>query len=247
MSANAEQDSLARQRRRPLRAWDDEGVLRATARMADDVDVDPGPGLADDASDHRAARQALPARAPAGSHDDLRRVQGPCRVEKRGADVSADDLVVRAAELVEQLALLLEQGGAGRRKAVLRDHVDADEVALRALRNPCGAADQALTVGRAGQRDEDTLAGLPRVGDPVPRPVVREGLVDPVPDPGERELAERRQVARPEVVRERSVDPLGRIDVATCEAVAQRDRESGRRAGSRRHGARPRRGSSRAA
>ena len=189
--------------------------------MAHDVDVDPGPGLADDAADHRAAGKALPARPAARSHDDLRRVQGARGLEQRGADVSADDLVVRAAELVEQLALLLEQGCTRRREPVLRDHVHADEVTLRALRDPCGSADQALAVGRAGQRDEDALASLPRIGDAVPRPVVREGLVDPVPDPGERELAERRQVARPEVVRERRVDTLGRVDVATCEAVAE--------------------------
>ena len=100
----------------------------------------------------------------------------------------------------------------------------ADEVALRALRDPCGSPDQALAVGRAGQRDEDALAGLPRLGDAVLRPVVREGLVDAVADPGERELAEGRQVAGPEVVRERGVDALGGVDVAAGEAVAERDR-----------------------
>ena len=76
----------------------------------------------------------------------------------------------------------------------------------------------------AGQRDEDALARLPRLGDAVLRPVVREGLVDAVADPGERELAEGGQVAGPEVVRERGVDALGGVDVAAREAVAERDR-----------------------
>ena len=188
--------------------------------MADDVDVDAGAGLADDAADHRAAGQALPARPAARAHDDLRRVQGARGVEERGPDVSADDLVVRPAELLEELALLLEQRGARRGEAVLGDHVHADEVAFRALRDPRRAPDEPLAVGGSRQRDEDALARLPRLGDAVLRPVVGERLVDAVADPGERELAEGGQVAGPEVVRERGVDALGGVDVAAREAVA---------------------------
>ena len=87
-------------------------------------------------------------------------------LEQRGADVRADDLVVRAAELVEELALLGEERRARRREPVLRDDVDADELALRALGDPCGAADEPLAVGRAGERDEDPLARLPRLAMP---------------------------------------------------------------------------------
>ena len=60
--------------------------------------------------------------------------------------------------------------------------------------------------------------------DPVPPAVLREPLVDAVGEPGERELAQRREVARPEVVGERGVDPLRRVDVAAGEAVPKRDR-----------------------
>ena len=77
---------------------------------------------------------------------------------------------------------------------------------------------------RAGERDEHALARLPRLLDPVPRAVLGEPLVDPVGEPGERELAQRGEVAGPEVVGERRVDPLGRVDVAAREAVAQRER-----------------------
>ena len=49
-----------------------------------------------------------------------------------------------------------------------------------------------------------------------------ERLVDPVGDPEQRELAQRGEVAGAEVVRERGVDPLGRIDVAVRHAAPQR-------------------------
>ena len=110
---------------------------------------------------------SLPARAAARSHDDLRRVQRTRCVEQRGPDVRADDLVVRPAELLEELALLLEQRCRRRGEPVLRDHVHAHEVALRALRNPRRASDETLAVGGTGERDEDALARLPRLVDPV--------------------------------------------------------------------------------
>jgi hypothetical protein len=132
--------------------------------------------------------------------------------------------VIDAAELLDELALLLEQLRRGRDQPVLGDDVDGDEVALRALRDPAGAADEPLAVARAGEGDEHALARLPGLLDPVPSPVLGEALVDAVGQPGERELAERGEVPRPEVVGEGGVDPLRRIDVAAGEAVAERER-----------------------
>ena len=51
--------------------------------------------------------------------------------------------------------------------------------------------------------------------------VLRERLVDAIRDPQERELAQRRQVALTEVVAERRVDSLGRVDVAVGHAAPQ--------------------------
>ena len=51
------------------------------------------------------------------------------------ADVVADDLVVRAAELLEQLAVLLEHARRRCREAVARPDVDADQLAAGALRH----------------------------------------------------------------------------------------------------------------
>ena len=78
---------------------------------------------------------------------DLGRVQRARRVEERLADVGADDLVVGAAELLDELALLGEELSGRRGESVLRDDVDGDEVAVRALRHPGRAADEPLAVG----------------------------------------------------------------------------------------------------
>ncbi len=146
------------------------------------------------------------------------------RVQECVADVLADDLVVARAELADQLALALEQLCGRRCEPVLRNDVDGDELAVHPLRHARRPPDQALSVGRAGERDEHSLARLPGLLDPVPFPILLEALVDAVGEPGERELAEGREVSGPEVVRERGVDPLGRVDVATSEPVAQSDR-----------------------
>ena len=58
--------------------------------------------------------------------------------------------------------------------------------------------------------------------DAVGLAVLLERLVDPVGDPHQRELAERAEVALPEVVGERGVDLLGRVDVAVRHPAAQR-------------------------
>ena len=109
-----------------------------------------------------------------------------------------------------------------RREAVLRSHVHRDEVALRPLRHARGAPDEPVAVGGAGERDEHPLARLPRALDPVDAPVLVEGLVDAVGDPQQRELPQRAEVPCPEVVAERGVDPLRRIDVPVGHAPAER-------------------------
>ena len=107
-------------------------------------------------------------------------------------------------------------------EAVVAAHVHAEQLAVRALRHARGAPDQRLGARRAGDRDEHALARLPRLGDAVAFAVVLERLVDAVGDPQQRELAQRGEVAGPEVVRERGVDLLGRVDVAVRHAPAQR-------------------------
>ena len=49
-----------------------------------------------------------------------------------------------------------------------------------------------------------------------------QALLDPVGDPEQRQLAQRGEVALPEVVAQRGVDPFGRVDVPVRHPPAQR-------------------------
>jgi hypothetical protein len=63
---------------------------------------------------------------------------------------------------------------------------------------------------------------FPGLGDPVPFAVLAQRFVDTVRDPQQRELPQRREVSRSEVVGERRVDPFRLVDVAVGHAPAQR-------------------------
>ena len=199
--------------------------LPSVGRPGDHVHVDR-PGQAHDAVDHRAAEQLLPARAVARAEHDLRGVLRPGQLDEGGGDVVARDLAVLAAELLEQLALLGHHSPPTARRPDVRpgvgDDVDADQLALGPLGDAGGPADQVVGAGRAGEGDDDPLAGLPRAGDAVALAVVLQRVVDAVGDPQQRQLAQRRQVAGPEVVAERGVDLLRAVDVAVGEPPAQR-------------------------
>ena len=85
-----------------------------------------------------------------------------------------------------------------------------------------GPADQGVAFGAAGQRDDDALAGLPGGGDVVVGAVAVELFVDLAGQPEQGELPQRGQVADPEVVPQRGVDAVGRVDVAVGHPPAQR-------------------------
>ena len=93
----------------------------------------------------------------------------------------------------------------------------APREAIRAPRrssvSPSGPPDSATTTrSRVGQRRVDAVVGA----------VPAQPLVDPVGEPQQRQLAQGRQVADPEVVRQRGVDLLGLVDVAVGHPAAQR-------------------------
>ncbi len=76
--------------------------------------------------------------------------------------------------------------------------------------------------GTTGERDDDAFAGGPGRRDAVRRAVALERLVDTVGQPQQRQLAQGREVARAEVVRERGVDAVGGVDVPVRHPAAQR-------------------------
>jgi hypothetical protein len=217
---HAEQDTAPRKSGGTPPHRQDERVARiAEAGVADDMDVDARTGRPNHSPDDRTAREPLPPGATARTHDDLRGIERPRRVDEPLARVGAHDLVVRAAELLDELALVPEQSGGRGREPVLRNDVNGDKVAVHALRHARCPADDPLAVARARQRHEHALTRLPRLHDPMALPVFREPLFDTVGEPGEGKLSQRSEVACAEVVRRGRVDPLRRIDVTPCKPV----------------------------
>ena len=133
----------------------------------------------------------------AGAEHDLGRVEAVRGRDERLADVGADDLAVAAAELLDELPLLLEQLRRARGEAVLRPHVHRDEVALRPRRHPRSTAHERARRPRTPVSATTTRSRVSHGSvDPVPVAVVLERVVDAVGDPQQRELAERAEVAR---------------------------------------------------
>ena len=212
-----------RQRRTPGRGGRRDGSRSSASAGSWEITCTSiGTGEADRAVDDRAADHFGPARSAARAEHELGAVLGPREFGERGGNVARDDLVVLAAEIGEQLAVAQQVLRRRSGESVRGRHVEAEELAVGALGHAGGAANQRLGARRTGDRDEHPLARLPRLGDPVAFAVLAERFVDSIRDPQQREFAQRRQVAGPEVVPERGVDLLGLVDVAVGHAAAQR-------------------------
>ena len=187
----------------------------------DHVHVD-GAGLANHTVDHRAPGELDPARPAAGTEDELRGVLGARKLDQGLADVVTDDLVVRASQLGQQRSVLVQELFRRAGEPVVGAHMHAEELGVRAHRHPRRTPDERFPAGCTGDRDDGALAGLPRTPDPVVVHVVLQRLVDLVGHPEQGELPEGGEVAGSEVVGERGVDPLGRVDVAVGHAATER-------------------------
>ena len=135
-------------------------------------------------------------------------------VAERADDVGGDDLVVGAAEVVEELAVAFEQLGRCIGTPVSRPDVDAEEITVAALGHASGPADELFTGRGAGEGDDDSFTGFPGPVDPVLVAVAQQRLVDLVGDPEQRQLPQCAEVPRPEVAGQGGVDPIGGVDVA---------------------------------
>lgn len=81
--------------------------------------------------------------------------------------------------------------------------------------------DQALLVTLTRQHHHDAFLGLPGRGDAVLEPVALQALLDPVGDPQQGEFTQRGEITGPEVVGQRHIDPVGRVDVAVDHTAPQ--------------------------
>ena len=185
-----------------------------------DVDV---AGLGGDGFADAAGEEAAQGAVPGGPDDDLGGVDATGEVEDRLADVVAGDGVEGAPQLQHQTTLGHDELGAAVDEPVALRDVTGQQLTAGAPRGDLARApQQGLALGATGQGDDDTLPRRPRLGDAVRLAVALEGLVDPVREPEEGQLAQRGEVARAEVVRQRGVDLLGLVDVAVGHPTAQR-------------------------
>lgn len=131
-------------------------------------------------------------------------------------------MVEGAAEVLDQGALhgqFLRRGG---RQPVGARYVDGQHLTAGALLGePRGPSDQGPALGSAGQADHDPLARAPDLRHPVLAAVLLQILVDPVRHPQQRQLPQRGQIARPEVVGQGRVHLVRLVDVAVRHPPAQ--------------------------
>ena len=172
------------------------------------------PEVPDDPVDHGAGRELGPTRPPGRTHDQLSRALGPGDVQEGYGNVSAGGLDVATPELGQQRTMLVEELLRRSLPAVFVSDVDTDQLRPCTRRYPCGTTDEMIATGRACERHQHALTGLPRPIDAVTCAVLGEGFVDAIGNPEERELPQCRQVAFAEVVPECGVDPLRCVDVA---------------------------------
>ena len=170
--------------------------------------------------DHRAAGQLRPARPPAGAEDELGGVLCAGELHEGGGDVVAGGLVVGAAHLLQQPALVVD-GLAAAHQPVVGPHVHAQQLAVRPTGDAARPPHQCVSAGGSGDGHDHPLACLPGLGDAVALAVLLERIVDAVGHPQQCQLPQGREVAGAEVVGEGGVDLLGGVDVAVRQAPAQ--------------------------
>nr|BFE73563.1 hypothetical protein GCM10020092_068640 [Actinoplanes digitatis] len=154
---------------------------------------------------------------------DLGGVGAARELQQRRRDVPAHDLVVGAAEALDQDPLSGQRRRVGTGQAVVARYMHGQQVGtLGAVGDPGGPADQGVALRAAGERDDDAFPGLPGGVDPVGGAVGVELVVDLVGEPEQGQLAQGGEVAGAEVVAERGVDLLRPVDVAVRHPPAQR-------------------------
>lgn len=197
--------------------------LRASGRVlvGHHVHVDPA-GVADDRRPDALVEDAGPSRAPRRAEHELGRVHLPREVEQRGGHVVADDAVQAGAQTRGEGPDLSHLRRRDTGEAVAPDDVHDHQLRARLGGDAAGPAHQGLRFGPAGDGDDDALAGLPGVGDGVFAAVLRERKVDLIGEPQQGDLAQGGQVPFAEVVAQRGIDVLRRVDVAVRETPLQR-------------------------
>ena len=182
------------------------------AGAADGSHAGPGPG----------EQGGQPGPAARAEHQ-LGGVLRPGEGEQRVGDIVADHLVVGAAERLGEPALRGQFRRVGAGQPVGPGDMHGEQVAARgAGGDPGRAADQRLTLLAAGERHHHPFPRLPGAVDVVRGPVALQSLVHLVGQPEQGQLTQGGQVAGAEVVGQRGIDLLRRVDVPVRHPAAER-------------------------
>ncbi len=137
-----------------------------------------------------AVEQGAKPRPAGGAEHELRDVLGVGEGNKCAGDVVADDLVIRAAERLDQQPVGGEHRGVRAGETVGRRNMQRQKVGTTAGGDTSRSSDQRLALGAAGDGHENAFARFPCLGDLMLVPVVLKRVVDFVSYPQQRELAQ---------------------------------------------------------
>ena len=182
------------------------------------------PGLLHDRGADALVEDAGPPRPPRRADHQLGGVHLAGEIQQRAWHVVADHGVHGGAEAGGQLAHLAHLRCGDARQPVAANDVHDHQLGAGLRRDARCPAHQGLRLRSTGDGDDDAFARLPGVGDLVLGAVLLQRRVDLVGQPQQRQFAQRGEVAAPEVVGQRRVDPLGRVDVAVGKPAPQRFR-----------------------
>ena len=203
------------------------GLGRGPGRQflaGDDVDADIA-GAPHQIVHHRAVQDFEPARARRLADDDLGDVVGLREADDVVGDAApaagngerlAAQRLGQPQRVGDPVALLV-----GQLQAAPRLDAERGPGRMQPVGQPLGVAHEPGRARILADADQDALARRPRPGDGVGLHVGEQLLVDALGGAAQRQLAQRGQIARREIMLERALGLLGDVDLALLQPLDQ--------------------------
>ena len=174
---------------------------------------------------HRAAHEFEPPGARRLADDDLGHVVGLREADDVVGDAASDagngdrlaaQRLGQPQRIGKPVALLV-----GQLQAAPRLDADGGPGRVQPVRQPLGVAHQPRRARILAEANQDALARRPRAGDRVGLHMGEQLLVDALGGPPQRQLAQRGQIARREIMLERALGLFGDVDLAFLQPLNQ--------------------------
>ena len=172
---------------------------------------------------HRAAHDFEPPRAGRLADDDLGDVVGLREIDEVVGDAASDtgngerfaaQRLGQPQRVGETVALLV-----GQLQAAPGFDADRGPRRMQAIRQPLGVAHEPCRARILAEANQDALARGPGAGDGVGLHMSEQLFVDPLGGAPQRQLAQRGQIARREIMLQRALGLLGDVDLALLEPL----------------------------